>query len=113
LLVRSLREGWDVVVVPDGPRGPREVVKPGIVTLAAASGAPIVPVALGASAAWRLRSWDELRVPRPWSRCVVIFGEPMSVAYAGDRAARETARKELESALHGLTWRADAEASAR
>src|SRR5262249_45370195 len=68
-LVRSLREGWEVVVVPDGPRGPREVVKPGIVALAAASGAPIVPVALGASAAWRLGSWDELQVPRPWSRC--------------------------------------------
>jgi hypothetical protein len=110
-LLRSLREGWEVVVVPDGPRGPREVVKPGIVALAAAGAAPIVPVAVGASPEWRLRSWDEMRVPRPWSRCVVIFGEPFHVPREADRAARETARKELEGALHALTWRADAEAA--
>src|SRR5712692_3601819 len=62
LLARGLAEGRDAVVVPDGPRGPRETVKAGIVALARLSGAPIVPVALGASAEWRLRSWDEFRI---------------------------------------------------
>lgn len=109
-LTRVLRDGRDVVVVPDGPRGPREVLKPGVIVLARLSGAPIVPVAVGASREWRLRSWDEFRIPRPFARCVVRFGEPIRVPRTADRAAEEAARKEVEAALRGLTWQVDAEA---
>jgi len=109
-LIRSLREGWDVVVVPDGPRGPREVVKPGVVALAAASGAPIAPVAVGASREWRLSSWDRFRIPRPGARLVVAFGEPVRVAPRPDRAAQEAARGELEARLAELSGRVAAAA---
>jgi lysophospholipid acyltransferase (LPLAT)-like uncharacterized protein len=111
LLVRSLVEGRDVVVVPDGPRGPRETVKPGIVALARLSGAPIVPMGVGASAAWRLKSWDEFQIPRPFARCVLRFGDPIRVPADADRAAQEATRKEVEAALHTLCWEADEEAS--
>jgi len=111
-LARSLAEGVSVLVVPDGPRGPREIVKPGVVTLAALSGAAIVPVALGASSEWRLRSWDGFRIPRPFARCVMRFAEPIAVARDADRHAREAARKEVEAALHAVSGRADAEAAA-
>jgi lysophospholipid acyltransferase (LPLAT)-like uncharacterized protein len=111
LLLRSLRDGRDVVVVPDGPRGPREMLKPGVVALARLSGAPIVPVAVGASAEWRLRSWDEFRIPRPFARCVVRFGDPISVKGDGGAAA-EAARTDVEAALRALSWRVDAEARA-
>src|SRR5262249_26210863 len=99
LLARSLREGRDAVLVPDGPRGPRETVKPGIVALARLSGAPIVPMAVGASAEWRIQSWDEFRIPRPFARCVVRFGDPIRVPADADRGAQEGARKEVETAL--------------
>ncbi len=112
LLARSLGEGRDAVVVPDGPRGPRETVKAGIVTLARLSGAPIVPMALGASAEWRLRSWDEFRIPRPFARCVLRFGDPILVPADVDRAAQEAARKEVESVLRALSWQVDEEACA-
>jgi len=111
-LVRSLDEGWGVVVVPDGPKGPREIVKPGIVTLAALSGAAVVPLAVGASSDWRMASWDGFRIPRPFSRCVVRFGEPIRVPSRGAREAQEAARKEIEAALRAVTWRADDEAAA-
>jgi lysophospholipid acyltransferase (LPLAT)-like uncharacterized protein len=111
-LARSLAEGVSVMVVPDGPRGPREIVKPGVVTLAALSGAAIVPVALGASAEWRLRSWDGFRIPRPFARCVMRFAEPIAVARDADRDAREAARKAVEASLHAVSGRADAEAAA-
>jgi len=111
-LARSLRDGRDAVVVPDGPRGPRETVKPGLIALAKLSGAPIVPIAVAASREWRLRSWDEFRIPKPFSRCVVLFGEPIRVARQADRAVEEAARKDVEAALHALSWRADAEARA-
>ena len=112
LLVRSLAEGRDAVVVPDGPRGPRETVKPGIVALARLSGAPIVPIAVGASAEWRFRSWDEFRNPKPFARCVVRFGESVMVARDADRAAEDVARKEVEAALRALSWQVDEEAAA-
>lgn len=111
-LARLLAGGKDVFVVPDGPKGPREVAKPGIVMLARLSGAPIVPMALGASRQWRLGSWDEFRIPKPFARCVMRFGEPIRVARDTDRAGEEAARKEVESALRALAWRADEEARA-
>ncbi|HEU4437868.1 MAG TPA: lysophospholipid acyltransferase family protein [Methylomirabilota bacterium] len=110
LLTRRLRRGREVVVVPDGPVGPREVLKPGVIALARLSGAPIVPMAVGASREWRLRSWDEFRIPKPFARCVMRFGEPIRVPADADRAAQEAARKEVEAALRGVTWQVDEEA---
>lgn len=109
-LTRDLRQGREVVVVPDGPTGPREVLKSGVIALARLSGAPIVPTAVGASRHWQLGSWDGFQVPKPFARCVVRFGEPIHVPAAADRAAQEAARKEVEVALRGLTWRVDEEA---
>ena len=64
-LVDAYRRGHNLAVLPDGPRGPRYVVKPGIVHLAKALGSPIFPVAYAASRAARLRSWDRLIIPLP------------------------------------------------
>ena len=111
-LARALREGGEVVVVPDGPTGPREVLKSGVIALARLSGAPIVPTAVGASREWRLRSWDEFRIPKPFARCVVRFGEPIRVPAGADRATLEATRKDVEAALQSLTWQVDAEARA-
>ncbi len=109
-LTRALRKGHSVVVVPDGPRGPREVLKPGVVRLARLTGARVVPAALGASSEWRARSWDEFRIPKPFSRCVVRFGEPILVPRDIDGAGEETTRKEIEAALSAVTWQVDEEA---
>jgi lysophospholipid acyltransferase (LPLAT)-like uncharacterized protein len=110
LLTRVLRNGGEVVVVPDGPTGPREVLKPGVIALARLSGAPIVPLAVGAAREWRLGSWDGFRIPKPFVRCVVRFGEPMRVRSDADRAAQEAARKDVEASLRTLGWQVDREA---
>jgi lysophospholipid acyltransferase (LPLAT)-like uncharacterized protein len=107
-LVAAIRDGSDVAIVPDGPRGPREQVQPGVVALAALTGAPVVPLAVGARPARRLRSWDRFVVPLPFARCVLAFGPPVRVDPAEDRAR---AGKELERALADVTMRADALAS--
>jgi len=109
-LARWLKRGHEVVIVPDGPRGPAEVVKPGIVGLARLSGAAIVPVAVGASSEWRLGSWDGFRIPRPFARCIARFGEPIHVARVVDRRAEEAAREEVEAALRALSSSVDHEA---
>jgi hypothetical protein len=109
-LARAIRESHSVVVVPDGPRGPREILKAGVVVLARLTGAPVIPLALAASSEWRVRSWDEFRIPKPFSRCVVRFGEPIRVPRDAVGAGEETARKEIEAALTAVTWQVDEEA---
>jgi lysophospholipid acyltransferase (LPLAT)-like uncharacterized protein len=48
-MIRLGRAGQDLVVTPDGPKGPRQVAKPGVVQLAKATGLPIVPLAFACS----------------------------------------------------------------
>jgi lysophospholipid acyltransferase (LPLAT)-like uncharacterized protein len=66
-------------VTPDGPRGPRRQVEPGLVFLAAKTGLPIVPLGFGYSACWRLKTWDRFCIPKPFSRAVTVFGEALEV----------------------------------
>jgi lysophospholipid acyltransferase (LPLAT)-like uncharacterized protein len=106
-LARLLRNGAEVAVVPDGPRGPSEVAQPGVIALARLTGAPVIPVTTSASRAWRLRSWDAFLIPKPFARVAVCFGTPIFVPPGADRLEQEALRKELEESLREITWRAD------
>lgn len=86
-----------VVNAPDGPRGPVYVAQRGSVVLAQMSGVPIVPVGFAAARTWRLRSWDRLIIPKPFSRVAVVVGEPLEVAADTDlEAATERLRLALD-----------------
>ena len=108
-LAATLRGGEDIVVVPDGPRGPRCELQPGIVMLAAVTGAPIVPMAFAARPARRLASWDQFLVPAPFARGAAVFGPVTTVARDDDR---EKARAAIERALIEITATADEMVSA-
>jgi hypothetical protein len=75
--VRELREGRNIVITPDGPRGPREIVKPGVAQIALMSGAPVVPVTALPKHAWRLGSWDRFMIPVPFTSIAVRLGDPI------------------------------------
>ncbi len=62
-LKHALQDGFDVCLTPDGPRGPRYVLQPGVIKLAESSGAPIVPVHVTFSSAFRLKTWDRFVIP--------------------------------------------------
>ena len=107
-LARVVRdEGADVVIVPDGPRGPSHVAQSGAAILAKVTGVPMVPVAFAAAPCSVLRSWDAFVVPHPFARAVVLFGEPIAVPQDADRHVLEAKRRELEAALQGITAAAD------
>ncbi len=92
-----------LAVTPDGPRGPAERVKPGLLYLASRTGFPVVPVATASRGAWRLRSWDGFRVPRPFARVVVAYGDPIPVPPGLGRDELEPRRLEVERAIAALT----------
>jgi lysophospholipid acyltransferase (LPLAT)-like uncharacterized protein len=108
-VVRQLQAGRRVALTPDGPRGPARVMKAGPLQAARLTGAPVVPVAVAASPAWRAGSWDAFQVPLPFARVIVRFGEPLAVPPDADDARRETLRLDLEGALNALVDAADAD----
>jgi lysophospholipid acyltransferase (LPLAT)-like uncharacterized protein len=109
-LVRYAEQGRSLTLTPDGPRGPREVVKPGLVRLASRTGLPVLPVASSSRRSWVLRSWDGFRVPRPFAVVWISYGEPLEVPPGLDEAGVETWRRNLEEALRANTERLAREA---
>jgi lysophospholipid acyltransferase (LPLAT)-like uncharacterized protein len=107
-LVDAYRRGNNLAVIPDGPRGPRYVAKPGVVHLAKAVGSPIFPMTYAATRAARLRSWDGLIIPLPFARVRIEFGEPVEVPRDASAAQLDRCRTELEQRLNALTQTADA-----
>ena len=78
--VRELEEGHSVAFTPDGPRGPRREIKPGVVAAAQRAGTLIQPVHARANRAWRLNSWDRFMIPKFAARVTVTYGRPFEVA---------------------------------
>jgi lysophospholipid acyltransferase (LPLAT)-like uncharacterized protein len=86
-VIRELQAGREVAITPDGPRGPARKYAPGALIAAQRSGAVILPVVAVADKAWRLRSWDQFMIPKPFARVTVAYGDPAAVLAATPRAA--------------------------
>lgn len=98
-LIDRVEAGYDIAITPDGPRGPRYHLGPGLVYLAAKTGIPVVPMHAKFSGAWQLRTWDGFLIPKPFSRLGVSIGSPVTVPATTDEAALETERQKIESVL--------------
>ncbi|MGJ8654857.1 MAG: lysophospholipid acyltransferase family protein [Akkermansiaceae bacterium] len=95
-LRRKLTSGATVTITPDGPKGPRYKVQPGVVKLAQASGAPIVVVSVNYSRCWRFKSWDRFCLPKPFSKVMVRLEEGVEISKELSNDAFEDERMKLE-----------------
>jgi lysophospholipid acyltransferase (LPLAT)-like uncharacterized protein len=102
-MMNILRSGGIVAITPDGPLGPAEVVKPGVVQMSRAIGCPIIPIAFDASSKKVFKSWDRFYLPYPCSKIAITFGEPCLIDTAD---SIEVARDKLKTALDATTSRA-------
>ena len=66
-----------VIITPDGPRGPRYEIKPGVAMAALETEAYVFPVTWSASTYWELKTWDKFRIPKPFTTIELLFGEPI------------------------------------
>lgn len=97
-----------LVIATDGPRGPRRLVKEGIVYLASQSGRPIVPVAFAASSAWRPKGrWTDLVIPWPFCRAVMLGGPPIYVPPGLTPQELGPYRDQVQAAMDQIQSRAD------
>lgn len=108
-LVRAARAGHDLALTPDGPRGPRGVFKPGALAAAQMTGAPVIPIVVGASSSWSLQSWDGFLVPKPFAHITIEYLPPRFVPPTADREALERIAEEIGRDLNAGAERLDSE----
>lgn len=106
-LVRVLKEGNDVAVTPDGPRGPRHQFAPGAAIAANRAAAPVLPVVAHVNRYWQLRTWDGFVIPKPFANITVAYGKPARIDSATPREAAEAAAR-LQALMESAYARASA-----
>jgi lysophospholipid acyltransferase (LPLAT)-like uncharacterized protein len=105
--LRALKDGKDVGLTIDGPRGPRYVAKPGAAYLARKSGNPVLPFSVSVEKKWVMRSWDHFQIPRPFSRAVVLVGVPIFVDSGATEEQIASAEEQIQHSLDELRDRGD------
>lgn len=106
-LIKVLRREGRIVIIADGSRGPRCKVQPGLLQIAAITGAPVIPLTFDARGKWVVNSWDRFVLPVPFTRCTVNSGDPMHVPRNIDKESLLEKQLELEKTLNRLTLESD------
>ncbi|MEN8722760.1 MAG: lysophospholipid acyltransferase family protein [Alphaproteobacteria bacterium] len=106
-MLKTLKQGNYVGITPDGPRGPRMRASDGIVAVARMSGVPVIPATSATKARIRLGSWDRFLVPLPFTKGVIMWGDPILIPKDKGPEAAEAARLKIEQAMNDLADRAD------
>ena len=78
-LLAVLAAGDQVVITPDGPRGPRRQMARGVAQLSALAGVPVLPCAARCTRHRLLPTWDRMILPLPFGRGVLVCGAPIHV----------------------------------
>lgn len=103
MMINRLKNSDEIVIVtPDGPRGPRYRLKPGVAMAARECDAKVIPLSWTADRYWKFRTWDKLMLPKPFSTITVTWGDPVSVDKDRDNPI-ETEAKTLQNALLSIT----------
>jgi lysophospholipid acyltransferase (LPLAT)-like uncharacterized protein len=100
------KPGAIIALTPDGPRGPSNVAKPGMIYFAQKTGKPVIPGGFAARPRLVFRSWDTFQLPLPFARCRVVYGEPILV---GPEEDLDAATLRIQSAINELVAQADRE----
>lgn len=106
-LARLIREGGNGGITPDGPRGPMYRMQIGALLAARSAGVPILPVSISFNRMKVFQSWDRFRFPYPFSRAVLVFGEPFGVPADARGEQMEALRAQAEQRLQTVTEASD------
>jgi lysophospholipid acyltransferase (LPLAT)-like uncharacterized protein len=98
-MARRLAEGYDLIITPDGSRGPRYCLQPGALYLAQATGRPIIPVQVEYSRYLRFKTWDGFAIPLPFARVDIQFHKAFWINDSGTAETFEAERQRLERAM--------------
>ena len=98
-ITEALKKNPVVIHIVDGPKGPKGIIKPGLISMAQLSGSVILPIIVSAKKAWILGSWDRFLIPKPFSEVTIEWGQPFIVPRDLDPDRSEELRMEIEKSL--------------
>ena len=104
-MLRAIEDGYNVALTADVPKISR-VAGMGVIKLAQYSGRPIYVAAVASSRRIELKNWDRSAINLPFSRIVLVTGDPITVPREADNTALESARQLVQSELNRVTARA-------
>jgi lysophospholipid acyltransferase (LPLAT)-like uncharacterized protein len=96
---RAADNGYIIGITPDGPRGPRYHLNPGLIKLVQIAGGSVMPMHVTYSRCWRLKSWDGFMIPKPFARVHITFDALHTIPQTADDEAFEYERAKLERML--------------
>ena len=94
-MVEALKKDTALLITPDGPRGPKYSIKPGVSYAAKEAKVPIVTMTWTASSMWTLKTWDAMQIPKPFSKVIVTFSEPITIENMTIDEGKATVEKAL------------------
>jgi lysophospholipid acyltransferase (LPLAT)-like uncharacterized protein len=104
---RELKAGGELIIVPDGPKGPGREMKLGAIKLAEETGASLIPFTFSSSKRKTLNSWDRFLIPKPFTKFVAIYGDPISIGSDLTKQELKEKRQEVEDIMIELDEKAD------
>ncbi|HUH43449.1 MAG: lysophospholipid acyltransferase family protein [Sulfurimonas sp.] len=78
--ITAIKDGYDIGITPDGPKGPRHEVADGIIAMAQKTKAKIVLVEIKPTKFWQLNSWDKFTIPKPFGTLNYYSTQPIDVS---------------------------------
>lgn len=97
--MEALKTNLVAIHIVDGPRGPKGVVKPGLISMAQISGGVILPIIVSVEKAWVTGSWDRFLIPKPFSKVTIEWGQPYTVPRDLGPDSAEKLREAIENNL--------------
>lgn len=98
-MTRRVKEGFDVGITPDGPRGPRYELNAGVLKLAQITRAPLMCFHATFDRAIRLKTWDRFVIPVPFSKVTLVFDELLEVPRGLADDAFEAKRRDIQERM--------------
>ncbi len=96
---RAIEDGYIMAITPDGPRGPRYSMNPGVVKLAQVTGGYVLPIHVTYSRFWQLGRWDGFMIPKPFAKVNITFDVLHAVPPTETAEDFEYERAKLEQML--------------
>ena len=112
-VLRLLRAGQSFAFTPDGPKGPRHQAHPGVIYLASNAPTVLMPLAVAASSAWRLPTWDGYLIPKPFARVHVHIGKPLSLPLNIPREDTENWQNQITQVINEAVEEAERQLQTR
>jgi len=111
-IFKLLKNSQYVGITPDGPRGPTQKVSEGIIKISKNTQVPIIPIGFASSKFRKLKSWDSFLITKPFSKCVFVWGDSISIPKNCDEVEIENFKKILEDQINLCIYKAKKEIDA-